>query len=427
MSINLPFLAQISRDDAYANTLGLLRQVIANEFKHFQLTLLSAYNLPAEQFQVTGFCNADFCPAYSASEMLQPTDNFPILQGAFISQWRQDPAPRIINCEQCPELFQQELKYFGEAIVVPIWLQGKVEHWVVIVDFGELKDDIDLEKLSLLCNYTLSNILRAEQKRQLDQARQWIDNEIKEISRLQSLLLPQQEVSIPGIDVAFRFKAFKDAGGDYLDIFNLRGEEEPANVYRWGCMIADVTGHGPAAAVEAAMLDAILRAFRTTIREHRGNDVITPADAANFVNKNFFTRRDRGKFITANFFSYQSLRGSIRYVSAGHPYAYVKRGSQLLVLDQSQGIPIGVKPDYHYEYGEFVVEKGDVLFIYTDVVLETRNSKGQEYGAQRLEALLKQLEPCPHRIIDAVEDALLDWGNRALKDDLTLCAIKILG
>jgi sigma-B regulation protein RsbU (phosphoserine phosphatase) len=96
-------------------------------------------------------------------------------------------------------------------------------------------------------------------------------------------------------------------------------------------------------------------------------------------------------------------------------------------LDQSQGIPIGVKPDYHYEYGEFVVEKGDVLFIYTDVVLETRNSKGQEYGAQRLEALLKQLEPCPHRIIDAVEDALLDWGNRALKDDLTLCAIKILG
>ena len=188
----------------------------------------------------------------------------------------------------------------------------------------------------------------------------------------------------------------------------------------WGGIIADVTGHGPSAAVEAAMVDAILRTFP-------GGEGSTPADAVNYLNKHFFTRRDRGKFVTAMLFTYRSDSKVLKYVSAGHPNGYVKRDSQVIVLDQSKGIPVGVIQDFQWEYHEFIMQKDDILFIYTDVVLETRNPKGEEFGDDRLQQVILQSPACPHKLINEVEKELFEFnGQQALKDDLTLSAIKIL-
>ena len=413
------FLAQLSKDDSYDNPLAILQQVVASEVEHAKMAMLISHDLPASHFQVTGFCNPDYCPVYTAEEMLTPSNNFPILVGTFIEDWKNKPNPCIIRCADCPELFQQELKFFGEAIVIPIWMHGEVERWVVIVDYGKEGENIDLSKLSLLLNYALSNILRAEQKRQLDKARRWIDEELAEISRLQSLLLPPDDLQIPGTQIAFKFKAFKQAGGDYLDIFSLPSHQATPQSHRWGGVIADVTGHGPSAAVEAAMVDAIFRTFH-------GDETTTPADAANYLNKNFFTRRDRGKFVTAKLFSYRSFTRRLRYVSAGHPSGYIKRGEQVFILDESQGIPIGVLPDYQWQCHEFSVEPGDILFVYTDVVLETRNPDEEEFGEQRLRSILEQVEACPRVLVDRVEQALVEFSSAPqLQDDLTLCAIKI--
>jgi serine phosphatase RsbU (regulator of sigma subunit) len=228
------------------------------------------------------------------------------------------------------------------------------------------------------------------------------------------LLLPKADVNIPGIKIAFKFKAYKQAGGDYLDLFEL-----PASpgVLRWGGIIADVTGHGPSAAVEAAMVDAILRTFK-------GDSLTTPADAANYLNHHFFTRQDRGKFVTAKLFSYSSDTCILRFVSAGHPNGLVKRGNKIFVLDESEGIPIGVLPDYVWEYHEFKMQSGDILFVYTDVVLETRNIKGLEFGEDRLIEALKNAPHCPHQLVDFVENELIEFsGGVNLKDDLTLSAI----
>lgn len=254
----------------------------------------------------------------------------------------------------------------------------------------------------------------------MDKARVWIDEELHEISRLQSLLLPHQDLKIPGTELAFTFKAYKDAGGDYLDLFQLPSPSGDPDIINWGGIIADVTGHGPSAAVEAAMVDAILRTFP-------GNKDTTPADATNYLNKHFFTRRDRGKFVTAMLFLYHSDTKVLKYVSAGHPNGYIKRGDEVMVLDQSKGIPVGVLQDYQWEYQEIKLLVGDILFIYTDVVLETRNSNEEEFGEEGLYETLKMAPNCPHELISYVEQALLDFnGKTELMDDLTLSAIKVL-
>ena len=410
----MDFLVKLSGDESYGNPLSVLLRIAKKECKKFKLAMINSAGLNKNEFKITGFCSSEYCPIYSAEEMLNNHSDSPIEKGSFIERWMELAEPVTLTEDCCPEFFKHFLDRAKEAILVPIWISGVVERWVILIDYEICSESLDLQKVSLIFNYALSNILRTEQKRQLDKARTWIDEELSEISRLQSLLLPKADVEIPGIKVAFKFKAFKQAGGDYLDLFAL--PSTPGNL-RWGGIIADVTGHGPSAAVEAAMVDAILRTFQ-------GNSETTPAEAANYLNSHFFTRQDRGKFVTAKLFSYNSETRMLRYVSAGHPNGYIKRGKVIHVLDESEGIPIGVLPDFKWEYHEFKMEPHDILFVYTDVVLETRNPKGEEFGETRLLETLKNSPHCPHQLVNHIEEALMDYsGGVNLNDDLTLSAI----
>ena len=424
----MDLFVKLSCDKTYENPLSVLMSVVKTEIPQFKLVVICSHDLLPATFQITGSCNEQHCPIYTAEEMINGSPDFPIFNGGFIEQWKTESVPREVSRDECQDLFQGELAGFEGALVIPIWMSGEVERWIVLVNYQFIsrniedrrKEKLDFNKLALLVNYSLTNILRSEQKRQLDKARLWIDEELREISRLQLLLLPQQNLTIPCTELAFTYKAFKDAGGDYLDLFHLPSPVDNPEVIRWGGIIADVTGHGPSAAVEAAMLDAILRTFP-------GGAGSTPADATNYLNENFFTRRDRGKFVTAMLFVYQSDTRILRYVSAGHPNGYIKRGSEVIVLDQSKGIPIGVLPDYKWEYKEFELRQDDILFIYTDVVLETRNSKGEEFGEIRLMDSLRAAPSCPQQLVEHLEQALLEFnGKGELMDDLTLSAIKTL-
>ena len=415
----MDLLVKLSGNETYSNPLSVLLDIVKTQLTNFKLAMLSSQKLTDGDFQVTGFCSEDYCPVYTAEEMLNTSPSFPILNASFIEDWKKDPDPKIISCADCPGLFQGDLKYFGEAIVIPIWINGKTNRWIVIVDYPEDTGNLDLTKVSLLLNYALTNILRTEQKRQLDNARIWIDQEVHEISRIQSLLLPEDDLEIKSLKLAFKFKAYKSAGGDYLDLFEFPADHIHANSLSWGGIIADVTGHGPSAAVEAAMLDAILRTYT-------GENGTSPAALASYVNKHFFTRRDRGKFITAKIFSYSKQTQLLTYISAGHPTGYVKRGTEIIALDKSQGIPIGVLQGYQWENQQIELQQGDILFIYTDVVLETRSPQKEEFGEERLVDILKNSPNCPHQLVDGIEKALFSFnGGAELMEDLTLSALML--
>lgn len=169
----MDLLVKLSSDKTYSNPLSVLLDVVKTEVSHFKLAMISTHNLLSATFQVTGFCNEHHCPIYTAEEMLNGSPHFPVLNGEFIEGWKTHSKALKISCETCPDLFQDELKFFGEALVIPIWINGRVERWIVLVDYqssfnkegDRRKATPDLGKLSLLLNYTLTNILRTEQKR----------------------------------------------------------------------------------------------------------------------------------------------------------------------------------------------------------------------------------------------------------------------
>src|SRR5258706_12987619 len=96
---------------------------------------------------------------------------------------------------------------------------------------------------------------------QLEAANQQIAREIEQIARIQRTLLPAQLPQIPGLAIAAYYETFDRAGGDLYDFARLEGDPTTRDDDRWAILIADASGHGPAAATVCAIVHAILHAY----------------------------------------------------------------------------------------------------------------------------------------------------------------------
>ena len=190
---------------------------------------------------------------------------------------------------------------------------------------------------------------------------------------------------------------------------------------RWGAIIADVSGHGPAAAVEVAMLDAILRTYP--------NLSGGPAGVLNYANRHFFSRQIRGNYITAFAANYDPQISRLTYTNAGHNPPLLKRNDGTVFtefLDASDGIPLGVDPAHTWVNVEIPMVTGDVLVLYTDGVTEARGSDGEHFGPERLKALVETSDPVPQTVLKALKQALMQHRQGTPpKDDQTIVVIQI--
>ncbi len=413
-------LTKLSQIENFSNSLAFLQSVLSTELGDCTIAVVNSLDLDGNYFQISNYCHPNSQPMYKVAEILKRSNDQRIFSGEFIVQWKKMSSPIHVYKEHCAELFQDDLANYDCVLVLPILLDAKVERWVLILNAHNDSHTLDLSKLNLLVNFAVSSLARAEEKKKLQEITNWREQELSEISRLQHLLLPEENLSIPGIELAFKFKVYKEAGGDYFDVMSLSKDKRENESHKFGVMIADVTGHGPSAAVEAAMFDAILRTYQPA--GNSGN----PAQVIEYVNTHFFTRKNRGKFVTAIAMSYDPDTKTLCYACAGHPYGYIKRGNTLIRLDQGEDIPIGVLKEYEWSNHEVKLMHHDIIFVYTDVVLETRNAQHEEFGFGRLEQTLLDAEACPHCLVDDVAEALTDFNESdELCDDLTLCAIQV--
>jgi len=264
-----------------------------------------------------------------------------------------------------------------------------------------------------------------ELRRELEEARHIIRHHIGQIAEIQRKLLPPADLSIPGVTLAASYIPFVSAGGDYYDVMQLApvaGNALQSQIWpRWGAIVADVSGHGPAAAVEAAMLDAILRTYP--------NLSDGPAAVLNYANRHFFSRQIRGNFITAFAANYDPQTGLLTYTNAGHNPPVLRRAGQpprLECLDASEGIPLGVDPAHRWDTVEVPVGAGDLLVMYTDGVTEARDAASEMFGVERLQQTIAACEPEPQEVVVTLERTLeLHRKGTTPKDDQTILVIRI--
>ncbi|MEM7469617.1 MAG: PP2C family protein-serine/threonine phosphatase [Pseudomonadota bacterium] len=267
-----------------------------------------------------------------------------------------------------------------------------------------------------------NNLLRRETKRALIDAGAWIQSEIDKLATLQDLLQPADLEEIEGVALAVHSRPHAYAGGDYYDIGVAVDNE---NERRCLITVADVSGHGPAAVVETAMIDSILRTYADThiCPSERG-----PANVLTYLNKHMFTRRPRPSFATMFASELNLSSGLLRYSLAGHPPPIVKSSKRGFCgpIDSGEGIPLQILREYSWRDQTIELGMGDLLVVYSDGILEALSPAGVQFGQQTLNKIIANGSNEPRILLDQILSALDQHAdNRAYHDDQTIVVAKL--
>ena len=141
-----------------------------------------------------------------------------------------------------------------------------------------------------------------------------------------------------------------------------------------------------------------------------------------------YSNIDDGKFVTF-FYGLLDVEGRrFVYTNAGHNQPILVREDGRRERLETGGTVLGILEDGGYHQGEVTLYPNDRIVLFTDGVTEVRNEAGEEYGEERLMALLKSC-----RALDAVSinkrimEEIIDFGQGEVQDDVTLLVLAVGG
>ena len=254
------------------------------------------------------------------------------------------------------------------------------------------------------------DLLRMNDK--LKAAQKVIDEELAQVGMIQQSLLPEKLPEIVGYEFGAFYTPAEHAGGDYYDCISMSNDH-------WGLAIADVSGHGTPAAVIMAMVRAMMRSYTY--------DVISSAEALGMVNEilceNIYTK----DFVTMFYAVFNPADGQLNYSSAGHnPVLHYDASCMLVRPLTAEGLFIGVFPKVNFHEKSICLKKGDIIFMYTDGLVEAMNENREQYGVDRLTTRLMMYHdrPCNIIIDEIMNDVKSFTSGLPFDDDVTILVLK---
>lgn len=244
------------------------------------------------------------------------------------------------------------------------------------------------------------------------------DTERRAARTLQQSLLPPGDLVVPGLEVASRYHAFGDAtevGGDFFDVF-------PSGDGGYGVVMGDVRGKGIQSAAVTSLARYTVRAA-TQCRQ-------SPSAAIRLVNRAIYDQDDPERFCTVvHMLLREAGDGSGAYdvelACGGHPLPLLLRPDGSV---RSVGVPgtvVGLFEDPELHDAHERLERGDVLVLYTDGVLEARSPDGR-FDPGLLEAAVRGAAGgSADEVASAVERAVLRFEGGRLRDDMAVLVVRV--
>lgn len=200
-------------------------------------------------------------------------------------------------------------------------------------------------------------------------------------------------------------------GGDFFAIGHLDDDH-------YGFLLADVMGHGVAAALYTMHLSSLWGRYRNMLRH--------PVKFAQHLNRDLCSIVKDESFATAICGVLDAAGKRVRIASAGGPPLVLVHTDGRTEQVTAPGVPFGMIADADYEESEFHCTSGDSLLMFTDGAVEINDPAGRMLGAEGLIAVLRSLGYPQSRLkIEPLEEALLDYSQGIrLDDDLTLLEIR---
>lgn len=300
------------------------------------------------------------------------------------------------------------------ALCAPLSVRGRLTGIIILYNkrgaaaFGE--DDQRL--LSIIASQSAQVIENArlfEEEKTLLR----MQEELRLAREIQTSLLPEAAPDVAGYDLAGVSIPAQEVGGDFFDFI-------PLDDARLAFCVADVVGKGLPASLLMATSQATLRG--------QTDAETSPAGTLARANDMLCRSIRRGRFVTAFHGLLDYAQHRIVYANAGHNRPLLRsRDGRTRYLPEA-GLVLGVRPGWAYAQDEVTMEEGDVLVVYSDGLTEAMNVEREQFGEERLEAVLHDVHAHPaERIIDALLDAAREHaGGTARSDDITIIVVRRL-
>ncbi|MBT6409809.1 MAG: SpoIIE family protein phosphatase [Nitrospina sp.] len=240
-----------------------------------------------------------------------------------------------------------------------------------------------------------------------------IESEVKMATLVQEGFLPEATPDIPDFKFAAKTVPAKFVGGDFYDFIELEQD-------RLGIVLGDVSGKGVSAALYMARL---MSDFRYVAMQDP-----QPGNVIRQVNDIAARRSRKGMFATAVFLLLDVKSKKVRVCNAGHHAMLIRRGdSEILEAGKAGGIPLGIAENVSYIEEEVQLFSGDLVFLYSDGVVEPMNDQKEHFGMTRLRSMISEPSGTPEEILEKVENAIQTFTRNAPQfDDMTFLMFKIL-
>ncbi len=238
-----------------------------------------------------------------------------------------------------------------------------------------------------------------------------LEQQVQIAAEVQRRMMPAKMPKVPHLDISALYVPCFELGGDFYDFI-------PLGDHSVGITVADVVGKGLPASLLMASVRAAMRA--------QADNVYDLDEIVSRVNKSMSLDMRSNEFITLWYGVLDYKSRQLTYCSAGHEPAILVREGKMIELGTG-GMVIGVDPEQRYDKEVVQLQKGDVLWIYTDGVPDAMNYAGDKFGKTRMrEALMKYVGESAEQICrQMLWETRRFVGLNRRTDDTTIVVVKV--
>ena len=331
---------------------------------------------------------------------------------------------RYYLADECSTLVAENVKIdgvvFSNVLIVPV--KGSRATWGVM-GFAEKSNSpiftasdrklVEAVAQRLASSYDIKAFIdeKIRQERLME--------EMRIAGQIQLSLLPKEIPRVEFLEMDVFFKTARIVGGDFYDVV----EPFKGKVF---FVLADVSGKSVPAALLMSLAKGAIRA-KTAVKP---NDVheCNLVDLASYLNSFILENSPVDRFITC-VMGCVSQDGGVRMVNAGHDPVFVLRTDGSWEEYPAVAQPLGIMDIFDAEETRLHLQPGDLVVLFTDGVVETRNVEKEEYGFDRLKRVVFQnRNKSVDEIIEDLRNDIINFSRGADQhDDITLLMMRYTG
>lgn len=375
-------------------------------------------HVEAEQGSITLLAGSEMMPTFRTMQRVidKKMGDVPYRLGASLSGWMlKNQEPLLIDDIASDNRFKgisSESGAIKSMVSVPLKVKDKMIGLITLFNkkSGKFTPE-DQRFLSIVASQS-AQVLENARLYEEEQKLKFIEAELKTAQNIQKALLPKNNPTIPGIDIAGTYYPAREVGGDFFDYIQI-------DENRLGVAIGDVSGKGLPAALLMSHLHASLRSTAPVNVSAKNcvtktNDLLCQCIA-------------EGKFITMFYGILNTSDRSFLFTNAGHnyPLLFSKEGDVKRL--ETKDLIMGVMHDFSYKEKSISLNPGEIIVLYTDGVTEAENTTGEQFEEKRVidvvtkNSHLSSAEIC-EKLFEEVQSFQKD---EAQQDDFTVVIIKV--